>query len=137
MAKKRKIKIRRARKRGGLKLDFISAGALRGLTLDQKIASILKKVRENHIVILDEALDFIEEAKLVTSTMEEIDTNFKGIEFCTLPKKGNVLVDYATKTFERLTGKQLPRHGLTLVGPSSIIKEIKRDPQAFHVSAEL
>ncbi len=132
MAKKTK-----SRKGRGLKIDFISAKALDGMTLNEKIASILKKVRENHIVVLDESLDFIEEAKLVTATMEGIDENFKGIEFCTLPRKGNVVVEYASKTIEKLIGKQFARPGLTLVGPSTIIKGIKRDPQAFYVSAEL
>lgn len=130
-------KIKQKRKGKGLKIDFISAKALDGMSLDKKIASILKKVRENHIVVLDEALDFMEEAKLVTSTMEGIDSEFAGIEFCTLPRKGNLFAEYATKTIEKLTGKQLARPGLTLVGPASIIKDIKRDPQAFYVSAEL
>ena len=133
MAKKTKQK----RKGRGLKIDFISARALEGLPLDKKIANILKKVRDNHIVVLDEALDFMEEAKLVTSTMEGIDDNFRGIEFCTLPRKGNIFSEYASKTIEKITGKQMSRPGLTLVGPASIIKEIKRDPQAFYVSAEL
>lgn len=130
-------KSKKTRKIKGLKLDFISARALDKMPLNQKIASILKKVRENHIVVLDEALDFVEEAKLVTATMEGIDTDFKGIEFCTLPRKGNAVVEYASKTIEKLTGKQFSRGGLTLVGPSTIIKGIKRDPQAFYVSAEL
>ena len=124
-------------KRKGLKIDFISVRALASMPMDKKIASILKKVRENHIVVLDEALDIMEEMKLVTSTMEGIDENFKGIEFCTLPRKGNIAMEFAEKSLEKLTGKQLPRAGLTLVGPATIIKGIKRDPQAFYVSAEL
>lgn len=134
---KKKVKVRKRRGSGKLKLDFISVSMLKGLSLDQKIAAILKKVRENHIVVLDESLDFIEETKLVTATMEKIDTEFKGIEFCTLPRKRGPIQEYATKAIESITGKPMAKPGLTLVGPSSIIREIKRDPNAFYVSAEL
>ncbi len=132
MGKKNKTK-----KIKGLKIDFISEQALTEMTLDKKLAFILKKVRENRIVILNVSLDFMEEAKLVTATMEGIDGNFKGIEFFTLPRKGNAIFEIATKSIEKLTGSQMPRAGLTLVGPASIIKKIKRDPQAFSVSAEI
>ncbi len=136
MAKK-KQNSKGGRKKQRLKIDFISTSMLSGLTMNEKIASIIKKVRDNHIVVLDESLDFIEEAKLVTSTMEAIDTEFKGIEFCTLPRKSGFLSEYASKAFETITGKATSRPGLTLVGPSTIIREIKRDPNAFYVSAEL
>ncbi len=137
MSKKRKAKVVRRKRGGKLKLDFISTGMLSGLSMDQKIARIIKRVRDNHIVVLDESLDFIEEAKLVTSTMKEIDTDFKGIEFCTLPRKAGMFMTYATKALESLTGRPTSKPGLTLVGPSTIIREIKRDPNAFYVSAEL
>ncbi len=127
----------KAKKIKGLKIDFISSQALAGMTLDKKLAFILKKVRENRIVVLNESLDFMEEAKLVTATMEGIDDNFKGIEFFTLPRKGNAFFEIATRSIEKITGTQLPRAGLTLVGPATVIKEIKRDPQAFSVSASL
>ena len=127
----------RAKKIRGLKIDFISAQAFVGMTLDKKLAHILKKVKEDHIVVLNESLDFMEEAKLVTSTMEGIDENLKGIEFFTLPRKGNSAIEFVAKSFEKVTGKQMARAGLTLVGPASIIKKIKRDPQAFSVSAEI
>ncbi len=137
MAKKKQRKTKSGGKKQKLKIDFISTNMLSGLTMNEKIASIIKKVRDNHIVVLDESLDFVEEAKLVTTTMEAIDTEFKGIEFCTLPRKANPFMEYATKAIETLTGKPVSRPGLTLVGPSTIIREIKRDPNAFYVSAEL
>ena len=137
MPKKKKSSSKSGGKKQRLKIDFISTNLLSGLTMNQKIATIIKKVRDNHIVVLDESLDFIEEAKLVTSTMEAIDTEFQGIEFCTLPRKGGVLTEYFAKAVETVTGKPTSRPGLTLVGPSTIIREIKRDPNAFYVSAEL
>ena len=140
MGKKRKIKVKKksvSRRRARLKLDFISMKTLEGLSLDRKIDNILKKVKEDHIVVLDEALDPDEEAKLVTATMEGISPTFKGIEFCTLPKKNHPLFAYIIKFAEGVVGTTFPKPGLTLVGPSTIIREIKRHPDAFYVSAEL
>lgn len=128
MAKKTKTK---------LKMDFMSMQNVRGTSVDEKIKNILKNVKDGHIVVLDGALDADAEARLVTATMQNVKEDFPGIEFCSLPKKRNVLYKFIIKTTEILTGLSFARPGLTLVGPSTIIKEIKRNPDSFYVSAEV
>lgn len=139
MAKKKKIKKktlkRKAKKR--LKIDFISMKNVEGSSVDEKIENILETVKDGHIVVFNEALRADEEAKLVTATMEGIKGEFSGIEFCSLEQSGNVIQRIVTKFFEIITRRKFTKYGLTMVGPSNVIEEIKRDPDAFYVSAEV
>ncbi len=135
--KKKKIVKRKSRSsKKSLKIDFISMSKLKGDTIEEKIDIILDKVKIGHVVILDEALSPDEEAHLVTETMEGINEEFSGIEFCSLPRqsgKARMLLSRVAK----LLGIEMASPGVTLVGPSTIISDIKRDLGAFHVSAEL
>ncbi|MAF89553.1 MAG: hypothetical protein CL963_03550 [Euryarchaeota archaeon] len=137
-ARKKSSKTRRTKKssKKSLKIDFISMSKLKGDTIDEKIDVILEKVKLGHVVILDEALSPDEEAHLVTETMEGINEEFSGIEFCSLPRKGGKARVFFART-AKLFGIEISSPGVTLVGPSTIISDIKRDLGAFHVSAEL
>ena len=121
----------------GLKMDFISMSSLEGTTIDEKIEGILDTVKDGHLVVIDEALSSEDEARLVTATMEGIREDFAGIEFCSLPKKETGIFTSITRLIEVLTRQKFAKPGLTLIGPSTVISEIKRDPDAFYVSAKL
>ncbi len=137
MAKKKSKSKPKKGKKLKLEMDFISMKTLEGKSSDEKIESILENVKEGHLVVLDGALTHDEEAKLVTITMEGIHEDFTGIEFCSLPKSEGKLYSTLVKFLEFVTRKKYSKPGLTLVGPSKIIRKIKRDPNAFYVSAEL
>jgi len=132
MAKKKKKQSKKE-----IKMDFISMKSLTGKTTDEKIEQILDTVKNGHLVVLNEALDADEEAKLVTATMEDITGEFTGIEFCTMPTGSSVFQTILFDFLEKVLRRDIVRPGLTLVGPSKIISEIKRDPDAFYVSAKL
>ena len=76
-----------------------------------------------------------EEAQLIEKTMEEVTKDFKGIELCTIypqkPKrKGDVgehIKHYLAKV---LVGD---RDGFTIIGPATIIKEIKKNPDKIEL----
>ena len=132
-----KSKSSRSKTKAELNMDFISMRTLSKLSVATKIEQILNKVKDGHIVVLDSALDADEEAKLVTATMHGIEGEFTGIEFCTLPTaSNNVLYTFFTKVLETVFKKSISKPGLTFVGPSVIIKKIKRDPDAFYVSTK-
>ncbi|MFH1424206.1 MAG: DUF2073 domain-containing protein [archaeon] len=126
-----------ARRSKSLEMDFLSMEKVEGHTVEEKLLNVLDYVKGGHIVILDEALDPNDEARLVARTMESIDTEFAGIEFCSLPKRENPVYATISKVVGFVTRKNARIPGLTLVGPSSVIRKIKRDPDSFQVSAEV
>ncbi len=130
-----KTKTRKSRS-GGLDMDFISMKTLSSLSVEKRINTILSKVKEGHMVVLDQALDADEEAKLVTATMKGIKGEFTGIEFCTLPSTNNTLYNFFAKIAEIVLKKAVAKPGLTFVGPSYRIEKIKKDPNAFYVSTK-
>ena len=132
-----KKKHQKKQKRNDLKMDFVSMQSLEGSTPHKKIQKLLEIVKDGHIVVLDEALSADDEARLVTETMKGIEEDFTGIEFCSLPKKTHWIYKKAMGVINFISGEELSMPGLTLVGPSEIIKEIKRDPDAFYVSAQV
>jgi len=132
-----KSKPSRSKTKAELNLDFISMRTLANLSVDTKIEQILNKVKDGHIVVLDSALDADEEAKLVTATMHGIEGEFTGIEFCTLPSASNSNIsNFFTRVLETVFKMNISKPGLTFIGPSAIIKKIKRDPDAFYVSTK-
>jgi len=130
VAKKSKSRAKAA----GLDMDFISMKTLADLSVEKRINTILKKVKDGHIVVLDEALDADEEAKLVTATMHGIKGEFTGIEFCTLEKSNSLMYNLLMRFVESIFRVEVSKPGLTFVGPSYLIEKINRDPNAFYVS---
>lgn len=124
-------------KKTKLSMDFVLMDAWEAKTTDERIKSILESVKKGHILVLDKALNADEEARLVTATMEGIGSDFSGIEFCSLPQQMNILYRAISRFVETFTRKKFTRPGLTLIGPSTIVREIKRDPNAFHVYAKV
>ena len=120
-----------------LTLRFVPYGDIEILNLDEKIEYLLGIVKEKSIVLMEGRLKPEEEAALIQKTMEEISKKFKGIELCTIfPEEKNL--DLFRKIKKNFASMVLGnREGLTIIGPASIIKEIRRDPnriQLFTVS---
>jgi hypothetical protein len=113
-------------------LEFIPFEALKKMDLEQQVKFIIKKTKDNKILIFDSQLTAQEEAKLISETMKHIDKKFSGIEICSLHKDSTEsLVDKAKSfIFKTLTGKM---RGTSIVGPAKIIKQIKRDPESISI----
>lgn len=74
-----------------------------------------------------------EETQLIQQTMEEISKKFKGIEICTIFPEDKKL-DFGTKIKSEMLKMILGnREGITIIGPATIIKEIKRDPNKIQL----
>jgi len=135
--KKSKLKPKPKSKPGpGLDMDFMSMKTLSHLSVDTRINTILKKVKDGHMVVIDEALDQDEEAKLVTATMQGIKGEFTGIEYCTLEKDTSVMYSLFMRFATTVLKMDVVKPGLTFVGPSYLIEKIKKDPDAFYVSTK-
>ncbi len=110
-----------------LRLDFIPSDMLSKKSTEEKLQMILSKVKQNIIVVLEEALAPQEEANLIEKAMTEIDSkDFFGIEFYRMGHREANLID---KLSYILTKR---RSGITIVGPTRLVETIKKEPD--HVS---
>lgn len=116
-----------------LTLQFIPYSEINGLESEAKIKKILRLVKEDKIVIVEGKLKPQEEARLIQKTMENISSKFRGIEICDI--NGGAIGE---SLLERLRGglaKLLlsERIGMTVIGPASVVKEIKKDPNKIRL----
>ena len=111
-----------------IKLQYMPFTEIGHLDTEEKIKKILRSVKEDKIILIDGKLEPHEEAELIRRTMEIIDKQFKGIEIASIDykKRNEDLFDKLKIVIANLIlGKN---SGLTIVGPATIVKEIKKDP---------
>ncbi|RMF06101.1 DUF2073 domain-containing protein [Candidatus Woesearchaeota archaeon] len=119
-----------------LTLQFIPYREIEYLDSQKRIKKLLKIVKENKIVLLEGRLHKTEEAELIKRTMQEIDSNFKGIEISVVypdTKEGAFIKRIKESVINILLGD---RRGMTIIGPAAIIKEIKHDPDKIQLLTE-
>ncbi|MFH1470751.1 MAG: DUF2073 domain-containing protein [Candidatus Micrarchaeota archaeon] len=114
-----------------LQIEFVSQAALRPMDEQKKMNYILKSVKRNKIVVLDGMLSPAEEKNLIQETMRNIDGKFPGIEISIL---GNSEEDLRVKLIRLLGGTV---GGMTVIGPSKLVKEIKKDPNRLNMLASV
>jgi len=112
-----------------LTLRFIPYSEVEKLESNHRIKIILDVILKNKIVILQGKLDSIEESSLIQSTMALAGRvkDFKGVELAVINpgREVGVLSKMKFGIARALIGD---RDSLTIIGPASIVKEIKRDP---------
>ena len=117
-----------------LTLQFVPYSEIEDLSSLGRIKKLLKMAKEDKIVLLEGRLKKDEEAELIKTTMEEINEEFKGIELGIIyPGKGTA-GDIMKRVKSNLANILLgDRIGLTIIGPASIVKEIKKDPDKIQL----
>tara|TARA_Y100000034_G_C6878007_1_gene401827 strand:- start:1394 stop:1765 length:372 start_codon:yes stop_codon:yes gene_type:complete len=116
----------------GLTLQFVPYHEIGNLDSNNKIKKILKVVKENKIALLEGKLRSEEEAMLIQKTMQQISKKFKGIEIATI--EGKEETDFIAVIKRQLARVLLgDKFGLTIVGPASVVKEIKKDPNKIEL----
>lgn len=120
-----------------LTLQYIPYHEIEELDSDARVNKLLKTVKENKIILLEGKLKRNEETELIKQTMEEIDEDFKGIELGVIyPNRDNL--PFFNKLKKKFVDILLgDRKGLTIVGPATIVKEIKQDPDKIQLFTEL
>lgn len=110
-----------------LTLQFIPYEEIAKLDSDGRIKKLLKVVKENKIVVMQGRLKPFEETELIQKTMEGINNTFKGIELCTVYPGNKKTMN---NMFKRMVVRTFmgDREGITVIGPATIVKEIKKDP---------
>jgi len=116
-----------------LTLQFVPYAEIEGLSSVKRIGKLLKLVKSDRILLLEGKLKPHEEAELIRKTMEEIDNKFKGIEISNIypeTKDQALFNKFKGKFINMLLGD---RRGFTIIGPASIVKEIKQDPEKIQL----
>jgi len=119
-----------------LTLQFVPYSEISNLTSEKKVQKLLKIVKEDKIIVLEGKLHSNEKSDLIRKTMEEIDDRFKGIEIEELDtdSKDKAFFEKVRTIFINfILGS---RRGLTIIGPATIIKEIKKDPDKIQLFTE-
>jgi len=122
---------KKSKKIKGFGLQVLPFSEVRGLSIPERVKKILKLVLGNKVVILNGRLRAEEEARLIEDTMALIDhiKGFRGIELAVIEpnlKDEGFLVKMKYEFAKTLIGES---NVITVIGPATVIKEIKRDPR--------
>jgi len=131
MAKK---KIKRG-KIGGLSLHVIPFAEVADLGIAARVKKVLDLVLGNKIVILHGRLRPEEEARLIEDTMALVDhvKNFKGIELAVIEPDMRDKGFFDKMKYSIAKSLVGDNSALTVIGPASVIKSIKRDPKKLEL----
>jgi hypothetical protein len=104
------------------------------LASNKRISKLLGIVKGDNILLLEGRLRKEEEAELIKRTMEEIDEDFKGIELGVIYPDKNKNIDFFNKIKSNMINLLLgDRRGFTIMGPATIVREIKQDPNKIQL----
>ena len=114
-------------------LQFVPYNEIAGLSSVGRIRLLLNIAKENKIVLLQGRLKREEEAELIQATMEEINKEFKGIELAVIDPNSSKSVGISGFKDSIVNGLLGNRSGMTIIGPASVVKEIKKNPNKIEL----
>ncbi|MCW8966239.1 MAG: DUF2073 domain-containing protein [Candidatus Pacearchaeota archaeon] len=119
----------------GFSLQFLPYSEIRDLNSDERLRKILGIILGNNILILQGRLRPEEETRLIGDTMAMIDhvKNFKGIELAVISGGSNesLIMKFKKSLANALTGADLS--AITIIGPATVVKDIKRNPKKIEL----
>ena len=119
----------------GFSIHFLPYSEIKGLDSNSRIKKILNVILGNNILLLQGKLLPDEEGRLIGDTMAMIGhvKNFKGIELAVISGGGEmgILGKIKMGLANALSGGDLG--AVTIIGPATIVKEIKRNPKKIEL----
>lgn len=119
----------------GFSMRFLPFSEIRNLSSDERIKKVLNICLKNNIIILQGRLKPEEESRLIGDTMAMIGhvQDFKGIELAVVSEnnKKGFWEKMRKRMVGMLSGGDLG--AVTIIGPATIVKEIKRDPKKIEL----
>ena len=119
----------------GFSIQFLPYSEIRDLNSDDRIKKILGIIFDNNILILQGRLTPNEETRLIGDTMAMIGhvKDFKGIELAVILGNGeeSVLGRMKKNIANIIAGGDFS--SITIIGPASVVKEIKRNPKKIEL----
>ena len=124
-----------AKKIQGLTIQFLPYSEIENLNSGARIKKILDIILDNKLVVIQGRLKSEEEARLIEDTMALVGRikGFKGVELAVISpdvKKRDVISQLKHGIANALVGNT---EALTVIGPASIIKEMKKDPRKLEI----
>lgn len=120
----------------GFSIQFLPYSEIRNLNSDDRIKKILNIILGNNIIILQGKLSSNEEVRLIGDTMAMMGhvPNFKGIELAVISGNGEnekFLDRFRSGIINIISKGDLG--AITIIGPATIIKEIKKNPKKIEL----
>ena len=119
----------------GFSIQFLPYSEIRGLDSNQRIRKILNIVLGDNILILQGRLEPEEETRLIGDTMAIIGhvKNFKGVELAVISGNDNkgFFGNFRKNLVSAIAGGDIG--AVTIIGPATIVKEIKRNPKKIEL----
>ena len=116
-------------------LSFVPFSEIEQLKSGERIKKLLGIILSNRILVLQGRLKPEEEARLIEDTMALVGhvKNFKGVELAVITgSTGNL--PFMSKIKRGIANALVgQRDALTIIGPATIVKEIKRDPKKIDI----
>ena len=133
MVKKRGNKVGKIK---GFSIQFMPYAEIRDLDSNERIRKILDIILGSNILILQGKLKAEEETRLIGDTMAMIGhiKNFRGIELAVIGSNGNNSGFFSKMRMgliNTLSGGDIG--AVTIIGPATVVKEIKRDPKKIEL----
>lgn len=123
------------RKLKGIKLQFIPYSQIANMSSYRRVKFLIESVAKDKILILQGKLSPVEQADLIEETMKKIRgrKGFKGVEIETLKleENKNFVLKLRKRIADMLVGD---RDVITLIGPATLIKEMKKDIKHLELS---
>jgi hypothetical protein len=118
----------------GFSIQFLPYSEIRDLGSDDRIKKILEIILNNNILILQGRLTSNEEARLIGDTMAMIGhiKSFRGIELAVIGSSRETIFGKMTKGIANaIAGGDFS--AITIIGPATIVKEMKRNPKKIEL----
>lgn len=113
-------------------VQVLSYDLMKQLERRDRIAKILEIVKKKDIVMLEGRLAPDEESELITEALENVSGRFSGIEVAFLDSHRSAnIVDRLRDSILKVLARN--RIGITVIGPSKVVKEIKMDPNKLEI----
>ena len=116
-----------------LTIRFIPYAEMQSLAGPERVKKLLDVAKQDKIVLMEGRLKQQEEADLISMTMSQISTKFKGIELAVInpESEGTGFVGKLKGTVASLLlGNRI---GFTIVGPANVVKEIRKNPNKIEM----
>lgn len=113
-------------------VQVLSYGLIKNWTRSEKLEKILVIVKGGDVVMLEGKLAPEDETELVSRALASVSGRFTGIEVAFLnSSRSKSILGKVKDSIINVLAKD--RIGITVVGPSKIIKEIKMDPNKLEI----
>lgn len=120
----------------GVTIEFLSKDRMDGKKFEEKIEFVLDKVKDNCVLVLEEAWTPSEKTKLIQTSVEEASEDFPGVEFMGLDSSNSKFEKAKDLVYDKILNEKY-RRGITIVGNSRVMEKVKEEKDTVSFLAKL